>query len=270
MPLLLAACGNNNSSAPDKFGTIALDSASPGVPVQAPRGFFYEYTSSGSGVCDTYVDDGSCRTWQCDSEAYTSLPSINMLDAGALSVSGAVRELSFARDDEGTYRIADFDATPLWVGGETLTATLAGSSDVSAAELSVTAPPPLVVTSPVVTDDGLVLDITKDFSVSWQQLSTADYVYIALSAETEATGSDGNPVQNVSPAIDCKFAGNAGIGIVSASRMSALPAPPGLKGYKLDVLTFSHVQRRVGDSLLEFRASWLGLSATPIAPEAAP
>lgn len=266
VPLLLLACGSNNSSAPEKFGTIALDSASLGVPVQAPRAFFYEYTSAGSGVCDTYVDDGSCRTWQCNAEAYTSLPSINVLDAGSLSVSGARRELAFARDEEGSYRIGDFDGTPLWGGGETLSATLGGSTDVPATTLSITAPPPLVVTSPVVTESGLALDVASDFSVTWQQLTTADDVYISLSAETEATGADGEPVANFSPAVDCKFAGNAGIGIVRSSLLSSLPAPPGLKGYKLDVLTFSYLQKLVGRTLLEFRGSWLGLSASPVAP----
>ncbi|HET9932893.1 MAG TPA: hypothetical protein VFQ35_19450, partial [Polyangiaceae bacterium] len=232
--LILSACGGTSSSVPGKFGSVALDSASTGVPVSAPRAFFYEYTSTGTGVCDTYVDDGICRLWQCNEDAYTSLPSITVLDAGTLGVSGANRELAFDRDEKGSYRVSDFDGTPLWNGGETLTATIGGSSDVPATTLSITAPPPLVVTAPVIPDGGLGINATSDFGLSWQQLTTADSVYVALSTQTDAVTPDGSTVANFAPAVDCKFAGNSGVGIVRSSLLGLLPKPAGLKGYQLD------------------------------------
>ena len=261
--LLVPACDGSTNTAAGKFGTIALDSASAGVTVTGPRAFFYEYTSSGSGVCDTYVDDGTCRLWQCNEDAYTSLPSVAVLDAGTLGVTGVNRELAFERDEKGAYRVSDFDGTPLWNGGETLTATIGGSNDVPATTLSITAPPQLLVTAPTVSEEGLAIDLSSDFSVTWQQLSTADYGYVAISTETDAVTPEGETVANLAPAVDCKFPGNAGIGIVRSSLLGLIAKPAGLKGYQLDVLTFSYVQKRVADSVLELRGSWLGLSGSP-------
>lgn len=261
--LFVAACDGSTSNVSGKYGTIALDSASDGVTASGPRGFFYEYANSGTGVCDTYLDNGTCRLWQCNEDAYTTLPSITVLDAGALSVTGVNRELAFERDEKGAYGVSDFDGTPLWNGGETLTATIGGSPDVPATTLSITAPPPLVVTAPTVSEEGLTIDLKSDFSVSWQQLTTADSVYVALSTQTDAMTPEGETVPNLAPAIDCKFAGNAGIGVVRSSMLDLIPKPAGLKGYQLDVLTFSYVQKRIAGTVLELRGSWLGLSASP-------
>ena len=169
---LVWGCGSNSASQPNKYGSVSLYSVSEGVtsddPNQFfPKAFFYKYTSSGTGVCDTYVDDGTCRVWQCNDDAYTTLPGISVLDAGTLSVSGAQRELAFARGDDGGYGIGDFDGSPLWSGGETLTASIGGSTDVPAAMLSIQAPPALSVTAPA-SSEPLSIDVSKDVAISWK------------------------------------------------------------------------------------------------------
>ena len=261
--LLVWGCGSNNTSLPNKYGSISLESASEGIAAGSPKAFFYEYTSSGTGVCDVYVDDGTCRVWQCNDDAYTSLPAISVLDAGSLEVAGANRALAFSRADDGSYEVLDFDGAALWNGGETLTGTVAGSADIPAATLSILAPPALNVTAPEITTEGLTIEVAKDLPISWQQLETADSIYVAISTETDASQPDGTTIPNLAPALDCKFAGNAGTGVVRSSLLSLMPKPAGLKAYHLDVLTFAYSQQRFNDSVLELRATWLGLSTTP-------
>ncbi|MFZ5890197.1 MAG: hypothetical protein ACOY0T_03935 [Myxococcota bacterium] len=263
LSLFIVACGSSSGSLPNKYGSIALDSASEGAKPLEPRAFFYKYTSAGTGLCDAYQDDGTCRVWQCNNDAYTTLPGIEVLDAGAISVTGAKRELAFERDTEGEYKIGDFDESPLWDGGETLSASIAGSADIPVGALSLTAPPPLVVTEPVVPEEGLTIDVKNDLLISWQPLTTADAVYVAISTNTEITRSDGEVIPSSAPAVDCKFSGSTGKGVVRTSFLSLIPKPPGLKSYQLDVLTFAYDQKRVSDTMLEFRATWVGLSTNP-------
>jgi len=265
LALLSLACDDSNgATVPSAYGAISLESASDGVTAFEPRAFFYKYTSSGTGVCDVVLNDGVCRTWKCNDAAYSSLPGITVLDAGPLSVSGANRPLEFEKDEKGYYAVKDFDGKPLWSGGETLTATSTGAEEIVPITISVTAPPPVHVSAPVVPPDtALVIDSKSDLPVSWDPLTTADSVYVAISTETEATLPDGSTLANIAPGVDCLFNGTLGTGVVRAALLTALPKPDGLKAYHLDVLTYSALSQRFGNTLVELRANWLGLSTIP-------
>ncbi|MGC4091574.1 MAG: hypothetical protein QM756_27570 [Polyangiaceae bacterium] len=261
--LACVACGPNSSTLPSSFASVALDSPSAGVEALAPRAFFYKLNGSSSGVCAVSVDDGYCRVWQCDDNAYASAPAITMLDPGAFSVSGANRELSFAADDSGVYRAADFDGTALWADGDKLTATFEGSTQVPATSLELSVPPALTVTAPLLPETGLSIALKNDLTVSWEPLGTADQVHVAISSETDAMLPNGDVITNSTPALDCTFTGSSGTGVVRASMLALMPKPSGLKSYHFDVLTFAYSQKRVGDTALELRASWLGMSTVP-------
>ncbi len=253
---------SSNNPQPTRYGSISVTSASDGITPFAPRAFFYKYASSTSAACDEYQNNGTCRVWQCDSSVYSNSQQVTVLSAGAVGVSGAKQALDLTQDSTGSYGLPGFDGAPLWDGGETLTANVAGSTDYPATTLSVQAPAPLVVTAPEVPTDAWTIDTKTDFSVTWKP-NGANYVFLAITVETPALQADGTMGSNYTPGLDCAFAGASGQGTVPASYLQLLPKPPELVAHALDVLTFSTDEQRIGDSDTELRANWLALSAQP-------
>ncbi len=261
----LAALGcdsGDESRTIERVGSVSVGSSADAAFTPKPFGMFYRSADRGDQPsCDVKTQAGSCRSWVCDDAVYTAPSTLKTIDAGAVRVLAPEQEVELLREDDGFYRQAEAPTT-LWKAGDSLTISVEGSADFPAFETPLLAPEPLSVSTPEVGAEPLLIDSTQNLAIEWSG-PTSGLVFVAISPETVA---EEGAEPSVTPGVDCAFSATAGGAFVPASMLKALPKPPGLTQYYLDVVTYSVTSVVSGDAWLDFRATWAGLT-TPATVE---
>jgi hypothetical protein len=183
-----------------------------------------------------------------------------MLSGGTVTISGTTESIELDEASDHSYAPAAPPPNPLWSGGETLTAANSGSADVPALTVSVTAPQPITVLSPLPADPAPTLDANSDFTLTWEP--TVAPVNVTLSVAVP--NSDGSGML-YSPGAACSFTSSddsgTSMGTVPSSILSSLQKPNGFAGYQLDVFTTSLLQNGLETTIGQFQATWMGYSS---------
>lgn len=213
----LVACGGSGNG-----GDVVADSDdSPLVVVNviaspAPSARVFANTTvlpNGSAFVCPPIQDGSCSYYACTPRP---LGGAAPATAGTVTIAGGLQALAFAPKSNGTYDPQQLTGA-LFAGGETLTATSAGTPDVAAFNLSTKAPKTATLTAPTIpTTADWTIDRTQPIALAWTGLSATETVSIAIGANTD------NPNE-----VECTFPGDAGQGTVSAAALAHLPTGDG-------------------------------------------
>lgn len=241
----------------NRLGSVSVGASQNSAWTPKAVGLFYlRADASESSDCEVTARSGPCRLWTCGESAYVTSPSPKLLNVGSVQVSSSTESLELTRDTSGVYRQEEPPAA-LWQTKDTLTLEIEGSSKFEPITAILRAPLPLTVTAPEApADTPLVMDATSDLQLAWSAPLTGS-VILAISAETvEADGAE--PI--LTPGIDCEFPADAGEGLLPADLLQQLQAPATLSHYYLDAVTYASDFAASGDSWVDFRATWVGLS----------
>lgn len=213
---LVPACGGSSTG-----DTIPDSDDSPLVIVNviatpAPSARVFANTTvlpNGSAYVCPPIKDGSCTFYACTPRPLGSAPPAT---AGAVTIAGGLQSLAFVPKSNGTYDPQQLTGA-LFAGGETLTATSAGTPDVAAFSLGTKAPKVATLSAPTIpTNTDWPIDRTQPIELAWTGLSSTETVSVAIGANT-----------NLPLEVECTFPGDAGKGTISAAALGHLPAGGG-------------------------------------------
>jgi hypothetical protein len=198
--------------APTKIGAVLLGSdTTNGATDSYVYPVFGDVTAANN--CSHAVV-GACTVDICTADD-TGSPTPRYYGAGLITVTGGLRDVEAAAAADGSYAGVVDDTRPLWNGGETLRITAAGDA-VPAYEVTLQAPPRIVVSKPVTSNGAVAIDRTADLLVEWS--GAAKNVEISISADGDGTTYGG---------IDCIVPTESGRAAVASSLLSRLPAGSG-------------------------------------------
>jgi len=177
------AGGAGGTTDPWKFGTVALMESTTTYDFPAPIGL-QEIVTAGAtatfAITDTTSADGcqtttsgSCQLITDCTPSDTPNGTVNLVDAGAISVTGldpSPVTLGMPTSNQGY--VSPAYAAYLWTASTPVTVTVTGSPSVPAYTMSITAPNPITVTAPTsvsVGADGPTYRIARDTDliVTW-------------------------------------------------------------------------------------------------------
>lgn len=254
---LVIACGSSSESGPTRYGTIFLESDSTAEPAQLAKARFYQLDSTpAAGPCRVVGEQGACRLWECRDYSPLEALDTSPLSAGSLSVTGANVELELEEGEPGSYTWQNTLAQPLWNGGERLLARVGGSAEFPAAEVALSAPDPIQITAPVVSERPWLVDAHADLGFGWTS-AVGSIVYVAISIVVADPESG---TKQLFPGLDCAFAGTANAAVVPAALLSAVAKPEGGAGHLIEALTLAVESVRVDDAVLTLRATSFAFS----------
>lgn len=178
---------------------------------------------------------GSCVLTQCLAGREID---IDYLDAGDVSLGGALAAPTLFADAFGEYQ--DFTSNePLFAPGAALVATVAGSGEIPAHTLSVTAPSPPSINL-VLTGDTLMVDSTQPLNITWSGGSADKLAFGLTTGDTTSLA-----------AVNCSFPTADGQGEVPLGAIQSL-----MQGGLISIFSASvenSVTERIGDVEARFR-----------------
>jgi hypothetical protein len=157
---------------------------------------------------------GACTSSVCTPPDHFDLGFSSVVthhSAGTLQLMGGAFPISLAPGSDNSYSAAP-SPQPLWAGGETLTVVAAGA-DVPAFSATLTAPSPVVLSTPLHDPGTLTVDRTLDLAFAWS----------GGGAGTFTVTLNGPNFSNVV----CSFAASLGSGVMPAALLGRLPMGTG-------------------------------------------
>jgi hypothetical protein len=283
--LVMAACGDDGSDEDDgeggsggststkSTGAISLDGGGGSGANGNPPLIDGDIVATSDDYVDTNGTTYRSSAFRADYNVISDLPSacaqktfgacvltqclagreieIEYIDAGDVSLGGALAAPTLFADAFGEYQ--DFtSAEPLFAPGANLIATVAGSAQVAAHTLSVTAPSPPNINL-AVTGGTLMVDSTQPLSVTWSG-GTAERLALGL------TTGDTTSLATV----NCSFPTSDGQGEVPVGAMQSL-----MQGGLISIFSASvenSVTERIGDVEARFRVRTHALIQSTGAP----
>ena len=252
--LALAGCDSESSSAIERYGAVTLSLPRSEPPSLRASAFFAPAVSRDEPNCGISGATANCQFWACDEELYTAPLPTSGLSAGAIALSGSQPPVELLPDENGRYGFESELREPPWREGDALSVHVAGSREFPELTASVSAPAPeLEVSAP--SDSELVFNEDEPFSFTWTPLASGD-VNIAIGTETTTTSGEAR----ISAALFCHYAAANGAATVSSDVIAALPKPPGLTRYTVDIFLFSGVDVGRAGAALSFQVTTVGYS----------
>jgi hypothetical protein len=243
---LVTAC-SAKIGAPSKSGVIGgasavyVESGAPHSQSNAEAAF-----STGSeaalAACTKTATVGTCSALRCaiSADAAPVMPS-----AGTITMRVAGRTVVLSPSDDHTYPAWQDASAALWSGGEELTIEASGA-EVPAFSGTLTAPPPLTVRAPALSQSGAMLSIRRadGLELAWDPVEFGTVV-IALSGVASGGGR---------AVVTCTFPAGAGVATIPALALAAVEAGGG----SLTVATRSMQKVEVGDYAIQLQADTQG------------
>lgn len=164
----------------------------------------------------TATDMGDCHLVQCPPPATGDLGYSTIVthhSAGTISVSGGPQAISLAPNSDGSYTTRQA-TQPLWNGGEMLAISGTGG-EVPAFSANLIAPSAAMVSAPSVNPNDLVIDRSKDLSLTWSGGGQATF-FVELNAHSGDR-----------PYVQCNFPGTPGHATMPAALLNMLPVGDG-------------------------------------------
>lgn len=206
----------------DGFGTVTAWSGDYGAFVSSGVSAIFSYNTD-NGLSCTSAFEGDCYAVECDKP--TAGNDDPRPDAGAIYITGGLRDVTLMPDPDGTY-ITDAANEILWGGAvDTLTIT-AGGGDIEAFSEQVAAPSLIEITSPDFSVEPILITSGEAFTATWTDGG------IGVTAVT-VNGFDADTTVTVR----CEFPSSAGTGTLPTSLMSWLD------GYVDGTLSISNATR---------------------------
>jgi hypothetical protein len=234
--------GDAGSQTPGKIGIIALTQTVQTLP--APVGTIVASGAvaqfgfhAGSDTC-TSTTVGDCQRFNCSSG--TSTPQ-SLVQAGNVTITGLAHDVSLTFMPAQSGYMSSAYGSALWTSSTPATVVVTGSADVPAFSMSIVAPNPIVVTTPLV-GAGSTYSLSRagDLAVKWTG-GVEGSVTVSLTSSNAPGGS---------VTISCAVDAAKGQITVPATFMSGL----GTSGsFSAGVTTAA--TKTVNDWLMEFQAS---------------
>jgi hypothetical protein len=258
--LLAAACGNANTldansdpeaAALPRFGLVSLESNFPSIgrDVPALADAFFWRADEGSAGCELVQELGPCQVSECAAlRGHAADGDFAWLSGGDVDIIGTTQSFSFNEMAPGWYAptLPDLDA-PLWRGGETVTAAVRGSTEFPHLSVSLRAPSPVSLKSPLVSAPKAV-DPHADLEFVW---SSPDVDSVYVDVDEERAG----PVEpRAVRSARCIFPAAAGNGTIAAAVFEALSSPESLSGYRFHVSTNAEAELVAGGATFTLSA----------------
>jgi hypothetical protein len=135
------------------------------------------------------------------------------LHAGAISITGGVRDITIEVAGDGTYDLAAVASTTeaLFDPGQRLHIEAAGSNDIPPFSTEATGPDKVLVTAPAIAND-MAIDPSADLPFSWTGTSAGSTIVQIIVATTDETVS-----------MQCAAPASAGALTVPTTMLAALP-----------------------------------------------
>lgn len=135
-----------------KLGSVIVQEASMSISVAGSSMTIISSTAVGAfgytaSECPASATVGDCKLFECPSSGTS--PTLSYLNAGAVTITGFASDLSLSFPAANNTYMSTPYADWLWTSSRPITLNVTGSADVPAYSLSLTAPNPIVVTSPL-------------------------------------------------------------------------------------------------------------------------
>jgi hypothetical protein len=232
-----------------KLGNVIVQEASMSLSVAGTSMTIISSTAVGAfglvpgdSECPPSATVGVCKLYECSSTGNTTE---NYLNAGTVTVSGFATDLVLNFPAAGNTYMSTTSTDWLWTSSRPITLNVSGSADVPAYSLSLTAPNPIAVTSPL--PQGVDTSGFPNYP-----LSRATNLVLTWTGGVEGTvlvdmtsGSTATPAY-----IICEAAATTGTLTVPAAFMAKLSGTVGL-----DVSVSNYSWKTVGDWTMGFQAA---------------
>ncbi len=245
------ASTSGDAAAPSgKIGIIALTQTVETLP--APAGTIVAAGAvaqfgfrTGSSSC-TSVTSGDCQLFTCTPGSST--PGTDLVQAGSITVTGLATSVSLSYMAAQSGYMSSAYGSYLWTASTPATVVVTGSVDVPAFTMSVVAPNPIVVTSPLA-QGGSTYAISRatPLAVTWTG-GVEGSVTVSLASNTGPNGQ---------VSISCSVDAGMGKVTVPESFMAELGTSGSFSAGVTNVAT-----KNVDDWLMDFQASTTGAQGT--------
>ena len=234
----------------NKIGLIALSETAQIFP--APIGAIiasgaqatFGSVASSSSSCET-TTKGDCQLYVCPTSSNPTTTTTTFIQAGTVTVTGlaaADLNLNLTQGTSGAYYMSASLSSYLWTSSRAATVTVTGSAAVPAFTMSLVAPSPITVTSPLPSST-MVYTISRssDLVVTWSG-GVDGTAQVNLSSNSSGT----TPGLTIS----CNVPAAKGTVTVPASLMAGFGTSG---GFTADV--YNSATKNVGDWLMDFQAT---------------
>ncbi len=261
--LLLAGCGSDEATALHgapvgaelpRFGLVALESNFPSMGRDTPAladAFFWRATNEADSTCALLQVLDGCEISECVAGRSAATDSgFAWVSGGNVDIAGTKLDFGFAERQPGWYEASLPSLNlALWEGGETVTAKVNGSAEFPPLALSLSAPRPVLLTTPVIAESSEQgVDPNADLVFAWRS-PTAGAIYVDVDEQRAG------PVRpRAERSARCELAAHEGRGVVSARVFAALSAPEALSGYRFHVSTNAESEVSAGRATFRFSA----------------